>query len=59
MDVEHVGAQAEAGFVAGGLVVRVPVPEGGAGPGPQAGAGAQAEDVVDAEFTEVKDDNQK
>jgi molecular chaperone DnaK len=28
-----------------------------AGAGPQ--GGAQAEDVVDAEFTEVKDDNQK
>jgi molecular chaperone DnaK len=34
---------------------------GDAGAGPEAGgnAGAQAEDVVDAEFTEVKDDNQK
>ena len=30
-------------------------PEGGAEPGPQ----AQAEDVVDAEFTEVKDDDKK
>jgi molecular chaperone DnaK len=34
--------------------------EGGdGGAGAQAGANAQAEDVVDAEFTEVKDDNQK
>jgi molecular chaperone DnaK len=34
---------------------------GDSGAGPEAGgnAGAQAEDVVDAEFTEVKDDNQK
>jgi molecular chaperone DnaK len=33
--------------------------EGGAGPEAGATGGAQAEDVVDAEFTEVKDDNQK
>jgi molecular chaperone DnaK len=33
--------------------------EGGAGPEAGATGGAQAEDVVDAEFTEVKDDHQK
>jgi molecular chaperone DnaK len=33
--------------------------DAGGDAGPQADAGAQAEDVVDAEFTEVKDDSQK
>jgi molecular chaperone DnaK len=33
-----------------------PGPDMGAGPGPQA-SGANSDDVVDAEFTEVKDDN--